>query len=99
MSLHRSIDGAEPLRPEHEGRVVHEERRTTRSTVVAHGTFACPQCDAPVSLAGKTLKPPDLVDCPFCDHHGRARDYLSLRTPGRPARVTVRITLNRATIA
>jgi hypothetical protein len=62
-----------------------------RSTVVAHGTLACPSCDAPVALGNTRVAPPDPIDCPFCDHHAPAREFLSLRTPGRPARVVVRI--------
>lgn len=71
--------------------MVHEDRRTIRSTVVAHGTLACPECDAPVALAGERVRPPDPLDCPFCAHHAPARDFLSLSTPGRPARVLVRV--------
>jgi hypothetical protein len=99
MALHRSIDGAEPVRPDSEGRVVHEEVRIARSTVVAIGTLSCPSCDAPVALAGARVTPPDPIDCPFCDHHAPARDYLSLSTPGRPARVAVRVTLRTAAAA
>jgi hypothetical protein len=95
VALHRSIDGAEPLRPDSEGRVVHEERRATRSSVVAVGTLACPSCDAPVALGETRVSPPDPLACPFCDHHAPARDFLSLRTPTRPARVVVRLILGR----
>jgi len=91
VSLQR-IDGSQPLRPDAEGRVVHEDRRVVRSEVVAHGTFACPHCDAPVALGEVRLRPPDPVDCPFCDHHAPARDFLSLSTPGRPACVLIRVT-------
>jgi hypothetical protein len=91
LSLER-IDGSQPVRPDSEGRVVHEDRRAVRSAVVAHGTLACPSCDAPVALGDARVAPPDPLYCPFCDHHAPARDFLSLRTPGRPARVAVRIT-------
>jgi hypothetical protein len=77
-------------------RIVHEERRIVAGGIVAHGTLACPSCDAPVALAGDRVTPRDVLACPFCDHHGLARDFLSLATPGRPARVVVRIRLNRA---
>jgi hypothetical protein len=91
VSLRGSIDGPESVRPESEGRLVHEERRVVRSGVVAHGTLACPSCDAPVALGGARVTPPDPIDCPFCDHRAAAREFLSLRTPGRPARVAVRL--------
>jgi hypothetical protein len=29
--------------------------------------------------------------CPFCEHRAPVRDFLSLATPTRPARVVVRI--------
>jgi hypothetical protein len=91
VALHRSIDGAEPLRPDSEGRVVHEERRATRSSVVAVGTLACPSCDAPVALAAGPASPADPLVCPICDHAGTVRDFLSLAAPSRPARVEVRV--------
>lgn len=93
MSLHRSIDPSQPVRPEDEGRVVHEERRVTRTGVVAMGTLACPECDAPVALGEERVRPSDRLSCPFCAHHGAAREFLSLATPTRPARVAVRITV------
>ena len=93
MSLHRSIDGSQPLRPDAEGRVVHEEKRFARTGIVAVGTLACPECDAPVALGEERVTPSDRLNCPFCAHHGAARDFLSLATPTRPARVAVRISL------
>lgn len=96
MALHRGIDGSEPVRPDSEGRVVHEEVRGVRSSIVAEGTLACPECDAPVALGERRVTPRDRLDCPFCAHHAVARDFLSLSTPGRPARVAVRLTLRRS---
>ena len=29
--------------------------------------------------------------CPFCEHGGAVRDFLSLADPARPARVAVRV--------
>jgi hypothetical protein len=95
MALHREIDGSGPVRPDSEGRLVHEERRATRTGIVAVGTLACPQCDAPVALGERRVSPPDPLDCPFCEHHSAARDFLSLKTPTRPARVAVRIFVGR----
>ncbi len=66
-----------------------EERKATRSTVVTTGTLACPQCDVPVSPGGRALSPGESMHCPVCDHAGAVRDFLSLATPSRPARVRV----------
>lgn len=66
-----------------------EERKATRTSVVASGTLACPQCDAPVSPGGRALAPAEPMRCPVCDHPGAVRDFLSLATPARPARVRV----------
>jgi|tagenome__1003787_1003787.scaffolds.fasta_scaffold20844683_1 hypothetical protein len=93
MALHRSIGGSGPVRPDDEGRVVHEELRIAPTGIVAIGTLACPECDAPVALGEERVKPSDALLCPFCAHHAHARDFLSLRTPTRPARVAVRVTV------
>jgi hypothetical protein len=77
-------------RPEH----LIEERRI-RSGHLATGTLACPLCDAPVALAEAFARPADPLDCPYCDHYGAVRDFLSLAVPSRPARVTVRIIARR----
>jgi len=71
-----------------------EERRPARSSRLASGTLACPRCDAPVALAGRRATPGDALGCPFCAHEGRVRDFLSLATPSRPARVVVRVSLD-----
>ncbi len=70
---------------------VEEERRSGRSTRLALGTLACPECDAPVALAGRRLAPSAALACPYCGHHGALRDFLSLAVPSRPARVEVRV--------
>lgn len=99
MALHQGIDGSEPIRPDSEGRVVHEERRIVHSSIVAVGTLACPACDAPVALGDTRVAPPDPLGCPFCDHRAPAREFLSLRAPVRPARVAVRLILQEAPAA
>jgi hypothetical protein len=91
MGLHRGIDGSEPVRPGVDG-IAQLERRAARTSIVAVGTLACPSCDAPVALCGARVAPTDPIDCPFCDHHAPARDFLSLDPPVRPTRVAVRIT-------
>jgi hypothetical protein len=95
MALERGIGGSEPVRPGSEAKVVHEERRVAQSTIVAVGTLACPECDAPVALGERRIAPPDPLACPFCDHRSAARDFLSLRAPTRPARVAVRVSFTR----
>ena len=61
-----------------------------RSGVVAHGTLACPSCDAPVSPGGPvSITAP--LSCPFCATSGPVRDFLSLAAPTRAARVVVRL--------
>ena len=93
MALSRGIDGAEPLRPDSEGRIVHEERRVAHTGIVAVGTLACPGCDAPIALGGARVRPQDPIGCPFCMHQAPARDFLSLEQPTRPTRVLVRVTV------
>ena len=92
MSLHRGIDGSEPLRPDPIARAAgpEEVRRDRRSWVLATGTLACPDCDAPV-LPDGPLSPADSLACPYCGHGAAVRDFLSLAAPARPARVEVRI--------
>lgn len=94
MALYRGIDGSDPARPQPIERLTdaHEERRNSRSCTVASGTLACPECDAPVAPLG-AMSPADAMGCPLCDHAGAVRDFLSLSTPGRPARVVVRVVM------
>ncbi len=94
MGLQRGIDDSEPIRPIGD-EVSHEEHRVARTGVVAVGTLACPSCDAPVALGDSRVSARDPLMCPFCAHHGPARDFLSLEPPVRPTRVAVRITLPR----
>ena len=69
-----------------------EERRSARSGRIASGTLACNRCDAPVALTAGAVTPTDTLTCPFCGHRAPARDFFSLGTPTRPARVEVRAT-------
>ena len=71
------------------------EERRVRSGHLATGTLACPLCDAPVALATAFAGPSDPLGCPYCDHSGTVRDFLSLAPPSRPARVAVRVILRR----
>lgn len=91
MALERRNDGSDPLRGD---RVSHEQRRIARSTRLGEGTLACPDCDAPVALPdGRSVSPAHALACPFCGHSGVVRDFLSLASPSRPARVIVRVVL------
>jgi uncharacterized paraquat-inducible protein A len=93
VALHRGIDGSDPLRAQPITRLqgVHEERRTSGAWRLGSGTLACPECDAPVALAGRVMSPVEALHCPFCRHSAALRDFLSLVTPARPARVEIRI--------
>ncbi len=83
------MDGVDPVRGERIGRL--QERRVAPAWSLGTGTLACPRCDAPVVLPAPALAPADLMLCPYCDHGGALRDFLSLATPSRPTRVDVRI--------
>jgi DNA-directed RNA polymerase subunit RPC12/RpoP len=90
----RGMDASDPLRwePITRGAGAHEEeRRVARSGRLASGTLACARCDAPVALSPGALSPTDSLSCPFCSHRAPVRDFLSLRSPSRPARVEVRV--------
>jgi len=88
VAFQRGSEGADPVRGA--GGPHHVDRRLGRGTLVATGTFACPHCDAPIP-PHVPLSPASLLVCPFCLGSGRARDFLSLAAPSRPARVEVRI--------
>lgn len=89
MAFLRSNDDADPVaRPHGPHRV---ERRTAYSTRLATGTLACPVCDAPVALLDGPVTPGQALACPYCEHLGAVRDFLSLKPPARPTRVTVRV--------
>jgi hypothetical protein len=93
VAIQRGIDGSDPVRPDPVERLdgTYEQRRDARFARIAAGTLSCPRCDAPVALSGGPAGPADALACPFCAHGGRVRDFLSLATPSRPARVEVRI--------
>jgi hypothetical protein len=74
---------------------MHEERRAVRSSRLAGGTMACPACDAPVMPGPGPVSPADPLLCPYCAHAAAVRDFLSLTTPTRPARVDVRVVHRR----
>jgi hypothetical protein len=72
----------------------HEEkRRAIGSTRLGTGTLACGRCDAPIAIGGGSLSMADELTCPYCDNCGPVRDFLSLASPTRPARVVVAVSL------
>ena len=92
MALRWSFDAPDPV-----GRLsgTEELRRVDRSTQVATGTLACPACDAPVAPGPSALAPAQPIACPYCGHVAPVRDFLSLASPTRPARVVVRVRARR----
>jgi hypothetical protein len=101
VALSRGIEGSDPIRPDPIGRLdgTYELRRDARFARIAVGTLACPRCDAPVALDAGPAAPSDAISCPFCDHGAFVRDFLSLASPTRPARVEVRIGGRRTSAA
>ena len=93
VSFQQGIDGPEPVRAERVGRVAgrHEQHHFARSSRLATGTLACPDCDAPVAPPAPPVSPADPLGCGFCHHFAAVRDFLSLAAPTRPARVEVRV--------
>jgi hypothetical protein len=93
VSFQRDFDGSEPARPQPVTRLAgaKADSLVARTGHLASGTLACPLCDAPVALGAARVSPADPLACPFCDHSGTVRDFLSLTSPARPARVAVRV--------
>ncbi len=94
VTFQPGIDGSDPPRaqPMTARAGSYEDRRAAGPWRLGPGTLACPRCDAPVSLGGQVVKLTEHLDCPFCRHAAPVRDFLSLATPARPARVEVRMT-------
>jgi hypothetical protein len=91
VSIRGGFDGSEPVRPDPVGRLAaRPEERDAVGLRLGSGTLACPVCDAPVAPVS-VLAPADAIGCPFCDHTATVRDFLSLATPSRPARVEIRV--------
>jgi hypothetical protein len=68
-----------------------ELRPAVRSTRLGVGTLACPRCDAPVAIGPDPLRLGQPLGCPFCDHAAPVREFLSMRQPTRPTRVTIHV--------
>ena len=93
MALQRGIDDSDPVQPVGRAAARHQYLRETTSTLLAVGTLACPDCDAPISPPPGPMSPADPLGCGYCLHAGRVRDFLSLAEPTRPTRVDVRVVL------
>ena len=93
VSLFRGIDHGEFERGGRAQPAVEERRKATSSGVLGTGTLACRRCDAPIDPGARPLSLTESLVCPFCDGRGPVRDFLSLASPTRPARVVVRVTL------
>jgi len=93
VSFQNGIDGSEPARPQPVTRLAgaRADDLVARTGHLATGTLACPRCDAPVALGAGAAAPADPLGCPYCDHTAAVRDFLSLASPTRPARVAVRV--------
>jgi len=93
MAFHGGIDGSDPVRaqPISARAGAHEDRDASHAWRLGAATLACPRCDAPVALGGRVVPLTEHLDCPFCRHAAPVRDFLSLATPTRPARVEVRM--------
>jgi hypothetical protein len=93
VSFQNGIDGSEPARPQPVTRLAgaRADDLVARTGRLASGTLACPRCDAPVALGAGAAAPADPLGCPYCDHTAAVRDFLSLASPTRPARVAVRV--------
>ena len=93
VSVFREIDQGEFERGARMQPAIEERRKATRSGVLGAGTLACGRCDAPIDPGPSPMLMTELLACPFCDARGPVRDFLSLATPTRPARVVVRVAL------
>jgi len=93
LSIQRGSDGSEPARPQPvEARAgAYEYRYASRPWALGPATLACPTCDAPVSLGGRSVRLTVRLDCPFCRRTAPARDFVTLAAPARPARVEIRM--------
>jgi len=69
----------------------YEQARPDRCARLGVGTLACARCDAPIAAGCAPLLLTDRLQCPFCHNRGPVRDFLSLASPTRPARVVIRV--------
>lgn len=94
MSFSRSFDAAGSGAADSTQRftlIREDKRRSIDSRQIGVGTLACARCDAPIALGPGAHAPTQELVCPFCAHHAPLREFLSLATPTRPARVQVKL--------
>jgi hypothetical protein len=84
-------DSPNPDASERTGRQVFKWRQEARSDRLAEATLACTRCDAPVAIGPGRLALTDTLTCPYCDHRGPVRDFVSLASPARATRIVVRV--------
>lgn len=98
VALSRRHSATGPLRVAPVEHIIgwREERRDARRAHLATATLACPECDAPVAPPGGPVSITRRLACPFCGLAGAVRDFLTLDSPVRPARVDVWVVLPRA---
>lgn len=97
MLFRRGIGGSDPAdgEPVTGPADLHEHRHARAASYLASATLACPRCDAPVALGARGLTPAHHVACPYCDHGGPLRDFLTLGEPTRPMRVELHVVRTR----
>lgn len=96
MATYRGIGDSHQLRLDRATPVAglrEERRRPAASERLGIGSLACNRCDAPVAIGPGPVSPAHPITCPFCNHSGAVRNFLSLSVPTRPARVEVRVRL------
>lgn len=86
----RSLPGGEPS-SERDTIAYEQKRPAIGSTRLGVGTLACGHCDAPIAIGPEPLSARSHLTCPYCGNQGAVRDFLSLASPTRPARVVVRV--------
>ncbi len=96
MSFLRGLGSPGLGEPDAGSRQIQQElRRTVRDDRLGTGTLACRRCDAPVAIGEEPVVLTASLTCPYCDHQGPVRDFLSLKRPTRPTRVVIRVALPR----
>jgi hypothetical protein len=86
----RSLPGGESS--SERATVAYEQKRPAiSSSRLGVGTLACARCDAPIAIGPEPLSTRAHLTCPYCENQGPVRDFLSLSSPTRPARVVVRV--------
>ena len=79
MALHLDPFGDQPLPGERKARAadIGDDWRVGRHGIelLAHGALVCPGCDAPIVVA-EPLPAHRRIECGFCGHRARAREFL-----------------------